>query len=81
MSTLETILTRAMGDPGFAERLFNDLDLAVLEYNLSTGELEQLKTLSLSDMSTLPGLTPEERKSFLTFFAEPSKVEYPNIKI
>jgi len=81
MSVIESILTRAMQEPEFAERLFNDLEAAVADYRLSTTDLNQLEKLSYSNLSSLPTITPEERKSFLTLFAEPGKIEFPNLKI
>jgi len=42
MSTIETILTRAMIDPDFAEQLFNDTHRALAPYNLSAPEIAQI---------------------------------------
>lgn len=60
MSTLETILTRAMNDPEFAEQLFIDPDKALDTYQLSTQEMELFKNLTRAKFTAL---APEERKS------------------
>jgi hypothetical protein len=61
MSTIKTILTRAMNDPKFAEQLLVDMNAALAEYNLTTEELSQLSDMALAEFTTL---NPEERKSF-----------------
>jgi len=45
MSTIETILTRAMIDPAFAGQLFFDPSRALAPYNLSAQEIEQIKSM------------------------------------
>jgi hypothetical protein len=64
MSTIETILSRAMNDAEFAELLFTDPDKAVAEYDLSAEEYAKLKSLSRTafDSSAI-----EQRKSMGKF--------------
>jgi hypothetical protein len=60
MSTLETILIRAMNDTAFADHLFTDAETALAEYALSADEVLKLKGLSRAQFDAMP---PEERKS------------------
>lgn len=64
MSTLETILSRAMNEPEFAEQLFNDPDQALAGYELSAEEYAKLKELSRAEFDAL---ALEDRKSMATF--------------
>ena len=64
MSTLETILSRAMNDAEFAELLFTDLNQAVAEYNLPAEEYVKLKDLSRTEFASL---AIEQRKSMGKF--------------
>lgn len=64
MSTIETILSRAMNEPEFAELLFSDPDQALAGYNLSTEELAELRSMSRADFVTFAAASPEERKTF-----------------
>ena len=64
MSTIETILSRAMSDPEFAELLFNDLDKALAEYHLSAEEQAKLEALSRAEFGAL---ALEDRKSMAGF--------------
>ena len=63
MSTIETILTRMMQDPAFAEAIFSDMENALSEYSLSTEETSQFKELSRAQFDAL-GTNPEARQSF-----------------
>jgi len=60
MST-ETILTRMMNDPAFAEAVLTNAEKALAEYNLSVDEVAKLNELTRAQFE---GMTPEERKSF-----------------
>jgi len=65
MSAIETILSRAMSEPEFADRLFSDPESALAEYDLSSAELDQFKKMSRTDFAAL---TPEDRKSMALNF-------------
>ena len=60
MSTIETILSRAMSDDTFAEQLFTDAETALAKYNLSADEVSKFKRLSRAQFDAM---IPEERKS------------------
>ena len=60
MSELETVLTRAMNDPSFADALFADSEKALAEYHLSAGMMEKFKHISRAEFDALDA---EERKS------------------
>ena len=64
MSTLETILSRAMNDAEFAELLFTDLNKAVAEYDLPAEEYAKLKSLSRTEFASS---VIEQRKSMGKF--------------
>lgn len=64
MSTIESILTRAMNDNAFAEQLFDAANEALAGYNLSAEELAELRSMSRADFVTFAGASPEERKTF-----------------
>jgi hypothetical protein len=46
MPTIETILSRAMNDPTFADALFADPEKALAEYDLPAEVIAQFKNLS-----------------------------------
>lgn len=60
MSTIETILSRAMSDPQFAEQLFTNPEKALDTFQLSAQEMEIFKNLA---QTRFTALAPEERKS------------------
>ena len=60
MSTLETILSRAMSDPEFAEQLFNNPGEALAGYDLTAEEHKQLKNMSRAEFEVL---ATEQRNS------------------
>jgi len=60
MSVLETILTRAMNDPEFADLLFTDSEKALTEYNLAANVLAKFKSMSRTEFETI---STEERLS------------------
>ena len=64
MSTLETVLSRAMSEPAFAEQLFADAEKALAGYDLTAEEKDQLKGMSRTDFAAFSSASPEERKSF-----------------
>jgi hypothetical protein len=66
MSTkaVETILTRAMSDPAFAELLFTKADKALAGYDLTAVEIANLKSMPRQAFDKAASGTPEERKSF-----------------
>jgi len=66
MSTIETILSRAMSEPEFAELLFTDFDRAMAEYDLSTEEYARLKAISRTEFEAL---ALEDRKSMMKHVA------------
>ena len=61
MST-QTILSRMIEDPAFAESVFTDAAKALAEYNLPAEELAKFQGLSRAHFE---GMSPEDRKSFL----------------
>lgn len=63
MSTLETILTRAMSDPAFADALLADPEKALAGYNLTPEELASLRSMTRADFGAPSTNTPEERQS------------------
>ncbi len=63
MSTIETILSRAMSDPSFAEALFADPENALAEYQLPADMLARFKSISRAEFEALG---TEERKSMVT---------------
>ena len=63
MSTVETILTRMMQDPTFAEALFSDAEQALAEYGLSAEEASKFQGLSRAQFDAL-ATSPEARQSF-----------------
>ena len=64
MSTIETILTRAMSDTEFADQLFTDTEKALAEYNLSAEEIAKFKEFTRAQFDEM---TPDERKSMISF--------------
>jgi hypothetical protein len=65
MSTIETILSRAMSDSTFAEQLFADVEKALTGYSLTTEEIAKLKGMSRGELNAMTALAPEERKSMV----------------
>ena len=63
MSTLETILTRAMSDAAFADQLFADSAKALAGYNLTAEEMTALNSMSRADLGKISSTSLEERKS------------------
>jgi hypothetical protein len=60
------ILSRAMGDPSFAELLLSDADKAIADYDLTAEEVAHLKGMSHADFEQAAAGAPEQRKSFGT---------------
>jgi len=69
MSVIETILSRMMNDPAFADAVFADIDKALAEYDLTAKEMGKLKGLTHAQFEKM---TPDERKSM----AATTNVEY-----
>ena len=65
MSTIETILTRIMSEPTFADVVFADAEKALAEYGLPADELERFKQISRADFEALAGASPEARQSMV----------------
>jgi len=63
MSAIETILTRMMKDPAFADEVFANTANVLANYNLSVEELAQIKSMSRAEFLEL---ATEERKSFVS---------------
>jgi hypothetical protein len=76
MSTIETILARAMSDDVFAEQLFTDAEKALAEYNLSADEVVKFKDLSRAQFDAM---TPEERKSMSVGSMETMKKAWKDV--
>ncbi len=60
MSTLETILTRAMNDPAFADVLLTDPEKALAEYELPPEVIAEFKNISRAEFEALK---TEDRQS------------------
>jgi hypothetical protein len=60
---VESVLSRAMSDPLFADALFADSEQALTGFDLTGEEVEKFKGMSRADFDTLMA-APEERKSF-----------------
>ena len=60
MTTLETVLTRMMNEPAFADAVFTDAAAALADYQLSAEELANIKAMSRAKFENL---APEDRKS------------------
>ena len=67
--SIESILSRMISDPKFADAVFDNASKALAEYGLSTEELTKFQNLSRATFSTM---TPEERRSFAIFVHERS---------
>ena len=65
MSALETILSRMMREPDFAEAVFADAEHALAEYELPADELERFKQISKADFEALAGASPAARQSMV----------------
>lgn len=63
MSPIETILSRMMNEPAFAEAVFTDAEKALAEYKLSAVERAKFNELAHAQFDTLT-TDPENRKSF-----------------
>jgi hypothetical protein len=74
MSILETILTRAMSDPTFADLLFADVEKALSEYELTADEIATLKSMSRAEFETLDA---ENRRSMSVSAAKKTTTEFP----
>jgi len=72
MSTIETILSRMMNDPEFADAIFANAEKALAEYDLSADEIAKFKGMSRADFEDLASASPENRKSFVNF----TKIEF-----
>jgi len=59
--TVESILSRAMSDPAFADLLFTDAAKALEGAELTAEEASSLNGLSRAQFQTM---SPEDRKSF-----------------
>ena len=66
MSTqaLQSVLSRAMVDPAFADLLFSDTDPALKGYDLTADEVARLKSMGRAQFDQLAKALPEDRKSF-----------------
>jgi len=64
MTTIETVLSRMMSEPAFAQQLFADAEKALTGYDLSAEDVTQLKGMSPADFEAFASASPEERKSF-----------------
>jgi hypothetical protein len=64
MSAIESILSRAMSEPAFADMLFANPEQALTGYELTAEERTSLQSMSRADFGKLSAASPEERKSF-----------------
>ena len=63
MSTIETILSRMMNEPVFANTVLTDPEKALAEYDLSADAIEKFKYITRTDFEALTGASPEARQS------------------
>ena len=63
-NSVESILSRAMSDAGFADQLFANPDQALTGFDLTAEEVGNLKALSRAEFDRVAASSPEERKSF-----------------
>jgi len=68
MSAIETILTRMMNEPAFADAVFADARKALSEYGLPDTELSKFEELSRAQFDAIV-LNPDERKSMAQIIA------------
>jgi hypothetical protein len=61
---IEAVLSRAMSDPKFADVLFTDAEKALVDFDLTAGEVLAFKSMARVDFDKLMQAPPEERKSF-----------------
>ncbi len=71
MSTIETILERAMSDPAFADALLADPEKALAEYDLPADVVTKLKEMSRADFEALDA---EDRRSMSIKSLKPIKM-------
>jgi len=62
--SVETIISRAMSEPSFADLLFSEPDQAIAGYDLTAEEVANLRALPRADFDVLAGAGPDERRSF-----------------
>ena len=62
MSKIETILTRMMNEPAFADAVFANAETALSEYDLSADVVLKIANMVRSDFNAI---VTDERKSFL----------------
>ena len=62
--TVESVLTRAMGDAAFAESLFANPEKALTGFDLTAEEIASFKELAREDLGKMAQASLEERKSF-----------------
>ena len=63
-TSVETILTRAMSDNAFANRLFSNPEKAMAGFDLTAEEIANLKGITRAEFDKFAMSSPEERKSF-----------------
>jgi hypothetical protein len=63
-ASVETILSRAMSDSAFADRLFANPERALSDYDLTVEETTALKGITQAEVEAFAKASPEERKSF-----------------
>ena len=61
--SVESVLSKAMGDAVFAESLFANPEQALSGFDLTAEELANLKSMSRADFEQFAKAMPEERKS------------------
>ncbi len=71
MSTLESVLARAMSDPAFADALLADPEKALAEYDLPAEVVAKLKEMSRADFEALDA---EDRRSMSIKGLKPIKM-------
>ena len=77
MSIMETVLTRAMSDPAFAEALFADPEKALAEYHLPGETIEKFKNIGRAEFNSMDA---EERKSLSAIFGWKNNINSTNVK-
>lgn len=67
---LQSVFSRAMGDPAFADLLFSDPGQALSGYDLTAEEVSRLKSMSRAQFDQLAKAVPKDRKSFSIIFVD-----------
>ncbi len=74
LSTIDIILTRMMNEALFATAVFEDMESALMEYNLHPQEIERFKAIT---WNRFVSMTLEERRAFAAWVNHPNGSKNP----